>query len=73
MGCELVHHVELQELIVDRDEAGTWVALVRNINEARVMLDFLTPRRPAFDVEIRAVVVRVRTAQNLGTVVLHAV
>src|SRR5258708_15522145 len=59
---ELVHHVELRELVVDRNEAGTRVALVSDENQPRVVFGFLTPWRPALDVEVRAVVVRIRAA-----------
>ena len=54
---ELVHHVELGEPVVDRDETGTRIGLMRDEDQSRVVLGFLAPWRPAFDIEVGAVVV----------------
>src|ERR1700733_7676893 len=69
MRGELVHHVELRQPVIDRNETGARIALMGDEDQPRVVLGFLAPWRPALDIKIGAVVVGIRTAQDLRTVV----
>src|SRR5476651_694362 len=69
MRGELIHHVELCQPFIDRNETAARIALVRDEDQPSVILGFLTPWRPPLDIKIGAVVIRIRTAQDLRTVV----
>src|SRR5471032_3608283 len=57
MRGELIHHVELRQPFIDRNETSARIALMRDEDQPRVILGFLTPWRPPLDIKIGTVVI----------------